>query len=171
MKLISFGKVNKKFLIPLLGGIIALILKYLIILMPKIEMMAENPFILNIYAEIGMILSFIPFIILKYRSKASKIKSNDKRNKSKLGIELIFDDDNIIAKKKCNKYKYILISTLFDLVQSLLTSLFCPNFIYNLWILDIMIMSFFSSLLLKIKIYNHQYLSIIIILLLFLALY
>ena len=46
--------------------------------MPKIEMMAENPFILNIYAEIGMILSFIPFIILKYRSKASKIKSNDK---------------------------------------------------------------------------------------------
>ena len=81
MKLISFGKVNKKFLIPLLGGITALILKYLINLMPKIEMMAENPFILNIYAEIGMILSFIPFIILKYRSKVSKIKSNDKRNK------------------------------------------------------------------------------------------
>ena len=49
------------------------------------------------------------------------------------------------------------------MVQSLLTSLFCPNFIYNLWILDIMIMSFFSYLLLKIKIYNHQYLSIIII--------
>ena len=95
MKFISFGKVNKKFLIPLMGGIITLIIKYPINLNPKIDKISQNPFILNIYISIGMILAFVPYLILKYRIKKPKIKSNESQNKSKLNIELIAKDNYI----------------------------------------------------------------------------
>ena len=45
----------------------------------------------------------------------------------------------------------------------LLSSLFCYNCIYNLWIFDILFMNLFSYLILKTKLYRHQYFSMIII--------
>jgi len=163
MKFIKLGKINKKFLIPVLGGIFRLIHLFLIGLNPKYEIATKNPLLLSIYTNIGMIFAIIPFLILKYRSKRSKYLK-DAQNESKLNIELIHYD--IFLENRASKFKLIGISTIFDFFQTLFGFLFCSRCVYNLWIFDIIFISFFSYFLLKTNFYRHQYISMVIILIL-----
>ena len=165
MKIISLGRINIKFLIPILGGIIRLIYKYIIVLNDKYEALTINPFLLSIYTYIGMILAFIPYLIRNYRSKKSYINPDIFPNESKLNIKLIFHND-IFKKTRFNKYKYIVIASIFDFISTLLSYVFCMNVVYNLWIFDIIFISIFSYFILGSKFYRHQYLSMIIILVL-----
>ena len=166
MRIITFGKINMKFLIPIIGGIIRLIYRFLVNINSKYEIILKNPFILSIYTSIGMVFAFIPYIILKYRSK--KINSNIHENKSKLNIELVHYD--IFKKTRLKKYKLILASSICDFSETLIIYTFCMKCIYNLWMFDILFMSVFSYFLLKTKLYKHQYLSMIIIIVLGLVL-
>ena len=169
MSIISLGKVNAKILIPILGGLIRLAYKYVINLNPKYDILLENPFIFCFYTSMGMMLAFIPLIILKIKSK-KEINNNEndiklkKAKKSKSVIKLQYYD--IYERKKWHKYKLIIIATLLDFIETLLSYAFCYNCIYNLWIFDILFNSFFSYLILKTKIYKHQYFSMSIIILL-----
>ena len=167
MRYINIGKVNKKFLIPVFGGIFRLIHLFLIGYNPKYQIATKNPFLLTIYTNIGMFLAFIPYIILIYRSKKSKILS-DSKSESILNIELIHYD--IFVKNRASKYKLIALSSVFDLFQTILSFVFCLKCVYNLWILDIIFISVFSYFILKSKLYKHQYLSMVIILILGLVL-
>ena len=169
MACLNFGKVNKKFLIPIIGGIVRLIYSFLIQLNSKFQIALKNPFILSIYTNIGMIFAFIPYLILKYRSKMPNPNSNELQHKSKLNLELIVHSDSI-EEIKSNKYKLIALSSIFDFSQTIIGFLFCMRVVYNLWIFDIIFISLFSHLILKTKIYRHQYFSMIIILCLGLAL-
>ena len=169
MRLINFGKVDKKFLIPIFGGITIFTYKYIYSLLPKNKILSKNPFIANILFSIGMIFAFIPYFILKFRSKKSSnnidLNKSLEQQKSKLNIELIYEEDspeNMTSKK----YLYILIGSLFDYFQTLLLNIFCYNCVYNLWIFDIIFISIFSFLMLKKKLYKHQYISMIIIIIL-----
>ena len=169
MSIISLGKVNIKILIPILGGFIRLIYKMLVKLNSKYEILLKNPFILSIYTAIGMILAFIPLLILKSQSKKQiKDKENyiepNKAKKAKLLIKLEHYD--IYEVKRWDKYKMIIIATLFDFTETSLSYIFCYNCIYNLWIFDIIFNSLFSYLILKMKLYKHQYFSMIIIIIL-----
>ena len=165
MRIISLGRVNIKFLIPILGGVFRLIYKYIIVLNDKYEALTINPFLLSIYTYIGMILAFIPYLILKYRSKKkSIIYPNDLSTKSKLNFELVYYD--IFKQTRFNKYKLIVLSSFFDSIGTIIVCVFTMNCSYNVWIFDILFMSIFSYYLLKTKLYKHQYLSIIIIILL-----
>ena len=166
MRIITFGKIDKRFLIPVIGGIIKLIYRFLLNINPKYEILLNNPFILSVYTNIGMVLAFIPYIILKYRSK--KINLNISENKPKLNIEFVHND--VLKKARIKKYKLILLTTIFDFSQTLLILIFCMKCIYNLWIFEILFISLFSYLLLKTKLYKHQYLSMIIIIILGLVL-
>ena len=167
MKCINFGDVNKRLLIPIFGGIIRLIYIFLIHRNPKYEIATKNPFILNIYTSVGMIFSFIPYLILKYRSKTKSISSNASQIQSKLNIEFIHSDlYEEIEIDQSKKYKLIICSSIFDFLQVLLLTIFCIYCNYNLWIFDILFMSLFSSLILKTKLYKHQYFSMIIIIIL-----
>ena len=80
MKLINFGEIDKKFLIPIFGGITIFIYKYVYSLLPKNEILSKNPFIVNILFSIGMFFAFIPYLIVKCRSK--KLSNNIDLNKS-----------------------------------------------------------------------------------------
>ena len=169
MSIISLGKVNIKILIPILGGFIRLIYKMLVKLNSKYEILLKNPFILSIYTAIGMILAFIPLLILKSQSKKQiKDKENyiepNKAKKAKLLIKLEHYD--IYEVKRWDKYKMIIIATLFDFTETSLSYIFCYNCIYNLWIFDIIFNSLFSYLILKMKLYKHQYFSMTIIIIL-----
>ena len=167
MKCINFGDVNKRLLIPIFGGIIRLIYIFLIHRNPKYEIATKNPFILNIYTSVGMIFSFIPYLILKYRSKTKSISSNASQIQSKLNIEFIHSDlYEEIEIDQSRKYKLIICSSIFDFLQVLLLTIFCIYCNYNLWIFDILFMSLFSNLILKTKLYKHQYFSMIIIIIL-----
>ena len=161
MKFLKFGKVNKKFLIPVFGGIVRLIYISIIKLNPKYEIISKNPFIFNIYVSISMIFAFIPYLILKCRSKRSNNNINEFQKESKLNLELIHN--NIFEENRCTKIKLIFCSGIFDFLEVLLTTLFCSNLIYNLWIFDIIFMSLFSYLILKTTLYKHQYISMVII--------
>ena len=98
MKCINFGKFEKKLLIPVFGGLITLSYKYIVKYNPKYGILSENPFLWNIYIAFGMILAFIPYLIIKCRSKNSSDSSNKSINLSKFLIKLRLDDD--IFKKK-----------------------------------------------------------------------
>ena len=161
MKCIELGKANKKLLIPVLGGIITLIYVSTREIISKYKVLTKNPFLLNVYVSIGMILAFIPHLILKKEIQRPDSNSSTLRNESKLDIHLIYNR----GKKKINvkKYLLILLSEIFDFAQTALFSFFSINCIYQFWTFDILLMSLFSRLILKIQLYRHQYISIIII--------
>lgn len=172
MRCISCGQLDIKFLIPISGGIVRLIYNYIIVLNDKYEALEINPFLVSIYTYIGMILAFIPYLIFKYRTKQVIVNSNNSdelKDKSKLNVELIFNED-VLKKTKCSKYKCIIIASFFDFINTLLYGVLYTNIFYNLWIFDIIFISLFSHLILNTKLYKHQYTSMIIILILGLAL-
>ena len=166
MKCINFGKFDKKLLIPVVGGLIVLCYKYIVKYNPKYGILTENPFLYNIYVAIGMILAFIPYVIIKCRSKNSSDSSNKAINKAKLDNKLLFDDQDIFKKKKFARIRFIFYSTIFDFAQTLLYTFFALNNSFNLWNFDILLFSVFSYLMLKTKLYRHQYISIISIIIL-----
>ena len=167
MKCINFGKFDKKLLIPVVGGLIVLCYKYIVKYNPKYKILTENPFLYNIYVAIGMILAFIPYVIIKCRSKNSSDSSNKAIHKSKLAIKLRVDEhDDIFKKKKFARIRFIFYSTILDFAQTLLYTFFTLNNSFNLWNFDILLFSAFSYLLLKTKLYRHQYISIISIIIL-----
>ena len=153
----------------MIGGIVTLLFKIPISLNPKIDNISQNPLILQIYISIGMALAFIPNIILINRSKKKNINSKELQNKSKLNIDLIVNDD-IFKRTKYNKFKLIAISSIFDFLQTLSLVFFCLNCVYNLWIFDIIFINLFSYFILKTKLYKHQYISMVIIIILGLVL-
>ena len=69
MKCINFGKFDKKLLILIFGGLIVLCYKYIVKYNPKHKILTENPFLYNIYLAFGMVLAFIPYLIIKCRNK------------------------------------------------------------------------------------------------------
>ena len=69
-----------------------------------------------------------------------------------------------------SKYKLISLSALLDFLETILSYILCSRFLYNLWSFDIIFISLFSYLILKTKLYKHQYISMIIILFLGLSL-
>ena len=162
MKYINFGKVDKRYLIPIFDGIIMLFYYYFLENFPKCEIISQNPFIVNIYFSIGIIFAFIPHLILKYRIKKSTNNNMIKANtSSKLNIDLIYEDisENFSSKK----FRYLLLSSVGSFLQILLFNLFSNLCVYNMWFFDIILISFISHLFLKTKIYRHQYFSMIII--------
>ena len=166
MKCINFGKFDKKLLIPVIGGLITLIYKYIVKNNPKYKILTQNPFLVSIYVAFGMILAIIPHLILKNRSKKDSNNQRKLIEHSKLNIELIVDDYDIFDRTKFAKFRFIFYSTVFDFAQSLLYSLFALNNSFNLWNFDILLFSLFSYLMLKTKLYRHQYISMIIIIIL-----
>ena len=164
MKFIKFGKFDKKLIIPIIGGICRLTFNFFYKKNPKYGILSQNPFIASIYSSIGMILAFIPYLILKHRSESPQFNSIEFSNTSKLNLTLI----HIPINKKINRNRYIFIifQAIFDFLQTVFYMFFCMNNIYNFWTFDIIFISIFSCLLLKTKLYRHQYISMIIILIL-----
>ena len=165
MKFISLGIIDKKFWIPVLGGIINLLYTIFIRYSPKYRIIYQNPLLVTIYTSLGMILSFIPFVIIKRKSKAA----NTKLFKSEYFMKLK-DSKDAIKKTKFKKFRFIFYSTSFDFLETLLVTVFIKYSVYNLWIFDIIFMSLFSFLILKTKYYKHQFISMIVIVILGLGL-
>ena len=108
MAFIGLGKIDKN-LIPMAFGAIFAISFELFFLTDRIELF-NHIVMSNLYTAITKLLSFIPFIILKIRSKKSSIKSSVDINPN--GIEYIYID----TKKEMIRYKYlyIFLSSLFN---------------------------------------------------------
>ena len=163
MKFISLGIIDRRIWITFFGSIITLAYVFGMEYIPKYDILNLNPFLLYMYVALGMILAFIPFLIIKYKSKRENKIYNEQIIKSELYKQLK-DNKDVIKKMKFKKYRFILYSAILSLSPKLLRALiYSTNFIYNLSFFDIIIMSLFSFLILKIKYYKHQFISMIII--------
>ena len=119
--------------------------------------LAKQPFILGLNASLGLCLSFIPYLIFKknYDYLEQRKFSDDEK--------LIYNvSDDIIYEKRENKHYPLLIFSFCDFSQKFL------SFIYrgldNFWVFDILFIMIFSYFILKMKLYTHHFISLILIL-------
>ena len=105
-----------------------------------------------------MSLSFILLIIYRNKDNAKILKLN---NNKKLKYELEYTNqyEDIIY----DKFKFILIASVIDFIVTILLYEFCMDIGLNMWIFDILFIYLFSFIIFKLKVYKHQYISIIII--------
>ena len=158
MALISIGKIDKN-LIPIFVGCIVYFFSRLLFTVKETTLF-NHKIIPNVLATFSKLFAFIPYIIIKKRSKQinnseiQKINNND--------IELIYTDTKI--EPIGNKGRYFFLSAILLFVQAIIF-LYTYAIKTNTWIWDILITSLFYYLLFKIKLYRHHYLSMIIIIL------
>ena len=156
---IALGSINKLIAFPIIGGIFKFIAELLLFnVKSKIY---THPFILGINSGLGMCLSFFPFIIEKIISK--RLKKKDANNNNNIQIKGIQIDLYSEKFKKIKKFKYLLIfvSGAFDFLQKFITFYFVDNIENNFWTFDILFLSLFSYFILKTKLYIHQYISLL----------
>ena len=161
MKYISLGDINKKLLFILAGGLSKLIAELILYFYAKDIKMNDHPFILGINANLGMILAFIPDIILKCSIKKKILKDEKSQNRNYLIIE-----EKKAKRLKMLKALIIALCCILDFLQKILTFLYSQYIINNLWIFDIVFLGSFSYLILGLKLYSHQYLSSLIMIIL-----
>ena len=116
----------------------------------------NHPFIFGMNAGLGLCLSFIPYLIFK------KNYDNLEQRKISEDEKLIYNDtEDIIYEKRENKHYPLLIISFCDFSQKFL------SFIYrgldNFWIFDILFIMIFSYFILKMKLYTHHFISLILI--------
>ena len=164
--IISCGKLDTKNIIFPITAIIVLIIQNYFVYKTKIfQNLGNQHFIKVIIKSLGKCLTIIPILIFKeeinYSKEVNPIEENKENNIKEYAT--IFKE---IAKIK-NKNKYyiislnIIINCLFDILGS-----YINNKYFSFWILDIIYIWIFSYFILKLILYRHHYLSIIIILIL-----
>lgn len=167
MAYITFGSISKFLFYPIIGGIFKFIAELVLFhIKPKVT---NYPYMLGINASLGMCLSLLPFIFEKIRAKTRN------RRDSKY-LKLLHERESAISKldpyKKENSRKIyykiclLIIACILDFTQKVLTFLFVEDIENNFWIFDIMFLTIFSIIILKTKLYKHQYISLAIIVIL-----
>ena len=158
MAIISFGNINKKILFAIFGGIFKLLSDLLIKCLResnKIEI-REHPFILGINAGLGYCISFIPFLIFKRNYDYLNQKTFDVDEK------LIYNEtDDYFLEKREKKFRPWLIIAFCDFFQKLLSFIYIS--LYNFWMFDILFILIFSHFILKVKLYKHHFISLMLI--------
>jgi len=160
MALLSLGNIDKN-LIPILIGCVVCFLNRLLNQYDG-TLLYKNLILANICISLSRLLAFIPYLILKKRSKNIENKSDDTNIIRKDKIKyLYYNQTEKIAK---GKWQLILLSAIVYLMNQYL---FIATFEIktNTWIWIILITSIFYYLMFKIKIYRHHYVSAILILL------
>ena len=157
MAFINLGKIDKTLIYPIIPIIIVLIENKF---WDYLETIAEHKTEFNIIQSISKCLALIPLIIFNLKNKNSK---NQKQNNKLYNKEYY-------EKQKVNKLKkggfIVLINVLnliFKMTYYRIINYFITVSIFSWYIIDIVLITLFSFLILKAPIYRHQYLCIIII--------
>ena len=164
---ISFGKLDKNILYPIAAGILKFNFK---IILPHTHLI-DHPLILSVCSSFGMSLSLFLLLIYKWRSrsklnryKTDNNKNNEPTKKKTLEIELEYN--NQYKELTTDKFRFIFLSAILDFILTIMVYCFCINFKLNLWMFDILFICMFSHVILKSKFYKHQYLCLMIIVIL-----
>ena len=154
VKWISLGEINKYLFFPFVGGMITLSFSEFL---GRIDTnFKKHPFIRGINSGFGMSLSIIPFLIIKFRSKAI--------NKDYSKNIVVYENVKKEEKKKLLKGKYLLLLTcaILDFIQKELSFSIIHDSENNVWIFDLLFFVIFSKFILNEKFYRHQYLSLLL---------
>ena len=159
MACISIGTVNKNLYSIFIGCIFSFLSRLLYNY--KEAKLFKHSIITNYVSAFSRILTFIPLIIFKLRSRRIKSSSVEKAQ-VKGEVKLIYKNASLDIIK--GKWKYIFLTSGIFYVQGILL-VYTIDIKTNFWIMDILITLIFYYLIFKIKLYMHHYLSIIIIIL------
>ena len=185
--IISIGHINKYIIFALIGGVSKCIVSMMLYIFSDYANYNKHPLIIGWNAGIGMSLAIVPLLLLKLSShreqkrmekgtllKAftsnSKINNNINFTNTKSafsGLEYIEKYDK--KKLKIQKYLILLACAVLDFGQKFLTFLLKKYIINNIWMFNIVFISVFEYLITKAKLYKHQYISSIVIILLGIA--
>ena len=159
-KLISIGTIDKYIFYPSAGGIFKFILRILLTI-EDLTLLPKHSLILSLDSSLGMCLSVILLLIYKKKNKEEIFGSNNKNSKKNIKFELVYTNEyeNI----SYNKFQYIFFSSILDFIITILICEFCLKIELNMWFFDILFIYLLSFLLFHIKIYRHQIISILII--------
>ena len=138
---IKCGNIDTNILIPIIGGIIKIIYRYLIL--HTDSSFINHPFVFSSYSSLGMCLALIQFI--KEPNLDEKMEPDDKEKKKKV---------------KKGKILFIFITIFLDFTQTIISTFFYKKTKLNLWNFDIIILGFFCRLILKETLNRHQFVSI-----------
>ena len=168
--LISKGHINKYIIFAIIAGVSKWFVSAMVYIFKDYAKYNEHPLIIGFNAGIGMSLSIIPLIIIKTKSH-KKIK-NDKLILTSLlkgeKTAVSWGDLNYLEKYnkkrlRTQKYLILLACAFLDFAQKFLSFFFTKLVINNIWMFNIIFISIFDYLILKSKLYKHQYISCIII--------
>ena len=158
MAFISLGKLDKS-LIPIGIGCVFAFLSRLLFNYDG-TILFKHPIITNLFASFSYILAFIPYIILKIRSK--RIKNIDEEINRISNVSTI--RKNWRQKMVLSRFMFISLDSFNFFVQGIL-NIYTVEIRTNFWIFDIFITLVFYYLIFKIKLYIHHFISIGIIIL------
>lgn len=159
MPVISFGEINKYLAIPLIGGISKCIVETILYNNPaKIN---KHPFLIGINAGLSMCLAIIPFIYIKKRT--NKTDEDFKIINRKLIYSYEYYKNYNEKEMRLQKIFLILLTSFMEFLQKFLSYSFIHSVDNNIWICNILFFSFFSYIILNTKLYLHQYLSCLVI--------
>ena len=153
---ISIGKVDKSIFFPIAGGVLNFFLKML-----TTETIINKYPLMQIFScFLGMFLSLFLFIIYNIKNKEFVSKRAHQAPKSKLIIQLEYNDR--LEEIKYHKYLYIIISGLLSFILIFLTYKYTIEVRVNFWVFNIFFIYIFSLFIFKIKLYRHQFLCMIL---------
>jgi hypothetical protein len=158
MGFISIGKIDKN-LIPIIVGCIFSFLSRLLFTY-KGTILFDHPLIDNIAASLSKFFSFFPIVFMAIQS--CRENQMIKRNKNLHKFKYIYTN----KKSQINrgKYPYIILSSIIFFIQGSIL-FFTISLKTNVYIWNILITCIFFTLIFKVKLYRHHYLSIILIIL------
>ena len=161
-KLISLGQINKKFLLIIILVIFSLCSMLIRTKTKFFSDKQEHPIVYCLTYSLSLCFSFIFLVIYKFHNK--------KKKRDKIEVEQNYLISLLVpnqAKVISFMEKFLLFSLVagLDYLSLVISSLFWiygANYV-NSWPVVIISMTLFSYLFLKMKLYRHHYLSIIII--------
>ena len=160
MSCITLGVLNKKYILyPVICLIVLIIENYFALKTSLLKNIYEHKYIKIANRALGKSLSFILFIILKIKNKN---KNKNLLDKKIYKIKYLEE----VKSMKTKKILYLIICSLLNFAYVILydhlikfkIDIFC-----SLWIFDIIHIIILSYFILHIKLYKHQYFSILII--------
>ena len=176
--LISLGNINKYIIFAFIGGLSKCFVGIMLYIFKDYANYNKHPLIIGFNAGIGMSFSFIPFIFVKLNShrvtknnKAKLIHAlSIKGTKNKTSFSEINNMEKFNKSKlRRQKYLILLACAFLDFSQKFLTFFLNNYIINNIWIFNIAFISIFEHLFFKRKLYKHQYLSSLVIMILGIA--
>ena len=174
--LISKGHINKYIFFALIAGISKCFVSTMVYIFREYAKYNEHPLIIGFNAGIGMSLSIIPFLIVKTKSHR-KIKNDKLIQTSSLKVtntatpwgDLNYLEKYDKKKLRTQKYLILLACAFLDFAQKFLSFFLKKLVINNIWMFNIIFISIFDYFIMKSKLYKHQYISCIIIVVLGIA--
>ena len=157
---LSFGAIDKNLIILQLVPITFIIVGNIIFYNFGNEYkFYDHSFAILVSRGLGKCLSFIPLIIFRIKNANSKNKNLIVNNITNYKKEYYKKFERF----KLSKFLLMLISSILHYINNVIDYLIIDSYQIDLLIFDIILLSILSYIVMNIKLYKHQYFSILII--------